>query len=222
MSRIKINHNAKGFQLSDNTIQVRFAGRAAAKLEAEGWKLVGKAETLDADGIRARKITIENSKGEQRHILGYTIKAVENKPFVLFVNNDGKLQWSRRPSNSLVKMPAELADGELHQMFTVTYVGVDGKHEVSTQCYDRRYTRLIAKQGLAGINPDSDRYVNPIAIIPALAIVAMMLADVDLAIVTKHVAETRKDFGMFYHDEELRLQGVPYEDRMKEAEKLLA
>ena len=215
-AHIKINHNAGGFNLGDNRIQVRFAARATVKLEAEGWKLVGQAETLQLGNIRARKLTIENAKGEQRHILGYTIKAEQNKPFVLFVNNDGNLEWTRRPSNSMVKLPATLADGNMHQMFTITYVNPDGTHEVSTQCYDRRYTRLIAKQGEVGIGVTDPDYVNPISIIPALAIVAMMLAGVDMAIKTSRVAEVRADFTLFQRDEELRLQGVSYEDRMKE------
>jgi hypothetical protein len=214
--KIAIGTNTTGFKISDNTIQTRFAARAVVKAETQGWKLVGETETLLKDGIRARHIEIENNDGEKRHVLGYNIQATANQPFVLFVNNGGKAEWSRRGTNSIVIMPKALADDKFHMMFTITHVDEKGNRQVSTQCYDRRYMRLIAKQADVKITPENDRYLNPIDIVPSLAIVAMLLSGVKVSINTKRIKETRETFALFQRDEELALQGVSYQDRIKE------
>jgi hypothetical protein len=104
-------------------------GRALARLAEDQWSLVREPDTVDGT-VETRRISIHNAElGETRHILAYTITAINGTPFLYQLDKHGKvvpLTFRRGASPALTP---NFADGETRTFYTVT-VERDGQFEM--------------------------------------------------------------------------------------------
>ena len=193
MIHIPMSHNVTGFKLKDNPIQVKALAVAVAKIEHEGW-ILEEVRNIDFMGTSIRVATISSSVAKtKRHIAIYKVTAIGNKPFVLQLDEEDELSWTRRTkSNGVITLPASLADSAPHVMYSITYENEEGFREISTQCWHDKYNALVGKQTKLGLSRKNGTLMHPLDIIPSFALVAIILSGKkNVSVETNKRKETR-------------------------------
>lgn len=207
---IKIGHNAKnGYPIKDNPLQLRFVGRALAHLE-EGWQIESeKPETWEVNHkgntTRVHVYTMTHPSGETRRISTYLLKAEIETPMWIWYGNRGPT-WGRNPNGHHYVLPPSFADGKTHRVFSTTVHAPGEEYPTlsrSTVGYDRRNTAIgqgeYKQITELGLTRDDPQYINPIAIVPSYAIMAMLLTGTGIAIQTRERSRVEETIETFYN-----------------------